>query len=390
MASQHSYDFRSSLLRSYCILGCVLFLGTPLSQAQDRWVYFGTYTGKNSQGIYVSRFDPRTGALSSPELAAESTHPSFLAIHPTRRFLYAVNEIGDFQGKKQGAVSSFAINPSTGKLSLLNQQPTGGGAPCHLVIDKRGGTVLVANYSGGSVSSFPVAQDGSLKAPASFIQHQGSGPNKSRQEAPHAHGIYLDPQQKWAAVPDLGLDRVLIHRFDPRSSRLVQHDAPLARLTPGCGPRHFAFHPTRPFGFSLNELDSTVTVLGWDSQRGQLVAGVSVSTLPAGWTGSSHTAEVFLHPNGRYLYASNRGHDTIAVFQVDRRHGSLTLIQHQSTEGRTPRGFGIDPDGRWLLAGSQGSDTVSVFSLNPKSGLLSPTGSPVKVGSPVCVEFLER
>jgi len=360
------------------------------SRQGEMLVYFGTYTGKKSKGIYVSRFDAGTGKLAAPELAAEIASPSFLAAHPKGRFLYAVNEVGNFEGKKSGAVSAFAIDAATGRLSLLNQQPSVGSGPCHLIMDKAGRNVLIANYGGGSVASLPVQRDGSLKPASSFVQHTGSSVNKGRQEAPHAHGIYLDPAGRFAFVPDLGLDKVLVYRFDAGQGTLTANDPPSAPVAPGSGPRHFAFHPKGRFAYVINEMVCTVTAFACDSKRGSLTEIQTLSTLPAGESvkpGYS-TAELFTHPSGKFLYGSNRGHDTIVVYAIDQKSGRLTLVEHVSTQGKIPRSFGIDPAGRWLLAANQNSDSVAVFRIDAKTGRLTPTGQTIEVGAPVSVTFV--
>jgi 6-phosphogluconolactonase len=362
------------------------------SKSSETLVYVGTYTGKKSKGIYVSRLNTATGKLSDAELAAETISPSFLAAHPKGGFLYAVNEVSDFAGKKSGAVGAFAIDAATGKLSLLNQQPSVGSGPCHLVTDKTGRNVLIANYGGGSVAVLPVAKDGSLQPASSFIQHTGSSVNKSRQEAPHAHGIYLDPANRFAFVPDLGLDKVLVYGFEAAKGSLAANEPAAAQVAPGSGPRHFAFHPRGRFAYVINEIACTVTAFACDPKRGALTEVQTLSTLPAGETvkpGYS-TAELYAHPSGKFLYGSNRGHDTIVSYAIDGRTGKLTLLGHASTQGKIPRSFGIDPSGQWLLAGNQNSDTVVVFSIDAKTGRLTPTGQSIDVGAPVSFAFVPR
>ena len=348
-------------------------------------VYFGTYTGKKSKGIYVSRFDAASGKLTAPELAAEIASPSFLAAHPKANFLYAVNEVSDFEGKKAGAVSAFAIDAATGRLSLLNQQSSVGPGPCHLIADKAGKNMLIANYGGGSVAVFPVQKDGALKPASSFLQHSGSSVDKGRQEAPHAHGIYLDAANRYAFVPDLGQDKVIVYRFEAGQGTLVVNDPPSVSVAPGSGPRHFAFHPNGRFAYVINEMVCTVTAFACDPKRGALTEIQTLSTLPVGESvrpGFS-TAELFAHPSGKFLYGSNRGHDTIVVYAINGKTGKLTLVEHTSTQGKIPRSFGIDPTGKWLLAANQNSDSVVVFGIDAKTGRLTPTGRTVEVGAPV-------
>ena len=351
-------------------------------------VYFGTYTGAKSKGIYLSTFDPATGSLSSPVLAAEIRSPSFLALHPTGRFLYAVNEINNFQGEPGGAVTAFAIDPATGLLRQLNQASTLTDGPCHLVVDSTGQNVLAANYGGGSVVVIALEPDGRLGAHGSSIQHRGSSVNPQRQQGPHAHGIYLDAANRFAFVPDLGLDRVMIYRFDAAAHSLAPIDPPpYAAVKPGAGPRHFAFHPNGRFAYVINELDSTITAFSYDAARGRLTELQTVPTLPTEFKGQSSTAEIAVHPNGRFLYGSNRGHDSLAVFAIDSATGKLTFVQHEPTQGKTPRNFALDPTGAFLLAANQGSDNVVVFRIDAGSGKLSPTGKTIEVGAPVCVTF---
>jgi 6-phosphogluconolactonase len=353
-------------------------------------VYIGTYTGAKSKGIYVSRFDAATGKLGTPQLAAETASPSFLAIHPGHRFLYAANEVGDFNGKKSGAVSAFSIDSTSGKLSALNQQPSGGDGPCHVSVDATGKSVLVANYGSGSVEVLPVRQDGSLDAPTTFVQHHGSSANPQRQEGPHAHFITTDAGNRFAVACDLGLDQVLVYKFDAANSSLVANAPPSASVAPGSGPRHLAFHPGGRYAYVINEIKCTVAVFSYDANRGTLTELQTLSTLPDGESVKPDfsTAEIEAHPSGKFLYGSNRGHNTIVVFNVNEKTGKLTRVENVSTEGKTPRSFGIDPTGRYLLAANQDSDSVVVFRLDQATGRLTPTGGRVEVGAPVCVTFV--
>jgi 6-phosphogluconolactonase len=354
-------------------------------------VYFGTYTtGAKSKGVYVSRLDPASGTLSPPQLAAEASSPSFLAVHPTGNFLYTVNEVNTFGGKPTGSVSAFAIDRKSGLLKQLNQQSSEGAGPAHLIVDKDGLNVLVANYGGGSVAVLPLGKDGKLKSASALVQHTGSSVNPQRQKEPHAHSINLDPANRFAYVADLGLDKVLAYRFDARNGLLTLNNPPSASVQPGAGPRHLAIHPSGRFAYVINELNCTITAFNNDSAKGELKELQTISTLPAkqamqsGFSG----AEVQVHPSGKFLYASNRGHDSIAVFAIDQNTGRLTYVENEPTQGSTPRGFGIDPDGGYLLAGNQRSDSVVVFRIDPQSGKLAPTGTKIEVGAPVCVKFV--
>lgn len=355
---------------------------------QKMRVYIGTYTGPVSKGIYVSELNLATGALSKPEVAAEVANPSFLAIHPSRKFVYAVNEVSDSDGKKTGAVSAFAVDGETGKLKLLNHQSSQGTGPCHLVVDQAGKNVLVANYGGGSVASLPISADGKLGEATSAIQHKGSSVNKQRQESPHAHSINIDAANRFVVAADLGLDQVLVYKFDPAAGKLTPNDPPFAKVADGAGPRHFAFHPTGKSAYVINELGNTVTTFEYDANKGTLNPVQFISTLPEKFEGKSYTAEVVAHPSGKFIYGSNRGHDSIAIFTVDASSGKLTAAGHQPTGGKTPRNFAIDPTGTYLLAENQGSDSIVVFRVDLQTGLLKETGHRVDVPSPVCARFI--
>jgi len=350
-------------------------------------VYFGTYTGKESKGIYVSELDLKTGALTEATLAAETTSPAFLAVHPSRKYLFAVSEISNFEGKKTGAVAAYAIDAKTGTLTLLNKQSSQGAGPCHLTVDKTGKAVLVANYGAGSVASLPIGDDGKLGEAASAIQHKGSSVNKGRQESPHAHSINMDPANNFAFAADLGLDQVLIYKFDAGKATLTPNDPAYGAVAPGSGPRHFAFHPTGKYAYVCNEMTSGITAFAYDATKGALTAIQTLSTLPEPVKGNS-TAECQVHPSGKFVYVSNRGHDSLAIFTIDQATGKLTAAGHQKTGGKTPRNFGIDPTGQFVVAANQGTHDVHVFRVDGNTGQMTAVGQPIKVGSPVCVRFV--
>lgn len=364
---------------------------TNTANAKELLVYFGTFTKKGGKGIYVSRLDLATGKLSAPELAGETTNPGFLAIHPNDKFLYAVGELNPPADKTtSGAVNAFSIDSKTGKLTFLNQQPSSGRGPAHLTVDKSGKCVLVANYGGGSISAIPIQKDGRLGKPTASIQHVGSSVNPQRQKQPYAHSINVDPKNNFAFVADLGMDKVMIYKLDAEKGTLVANDPAFASVTPGAGPRHFAFHPNGKFAYVINEMSCTVTAFSYDAKRGELKSLQSISTLPEGQKvepGLS-TAEVQVHPSGKFLYGSNRGHDSITAFAIDEKTGKLKPIQNESTQGKVPRNFGIDPTGKFLLAANQDSDTVVVFRIDQKTGHLVATGQKLDVPTPVCVKFL--
>jgi 6-phosphogluconolactonase len=359
-------------------------------ESKEEFVYFGTFPRTGSKGIYVSRLDLSSGKVSEPELAAETKGPGFLAIHPNHKFLYAVGDPDKAFEKPSGAVSSFSIDSKTGKLTLLNQLSSVGKGPAHLSVDRSGKCVLVANYGGGNIAALPIQADGRLSEATTFIQHTGSSVNPQRQKEPHAHSINVSPDNKFAFVADLGLDKIMIYKLDPAKGTLVANNPPSASVNPGAGPRHFAFHPDGKFAYVINEIQCTVTGFSYDAKRGDLKEIQTVSTLPEGVAVQNgfSTAEVQVHPSGKFLYGSNRGHDTIAVFELDAKTGKLKLVQNESTQGNIPRNFGIDPTGQFLLAANQNTDNVTVFRIDSKTGRLSPTGQKLSVLMPVCVKFL--
>ena len=342
-------------------------------------LYVGTYT----ENIYLVRMDRRSGELVRVGAVNAGANPSFLSIHPNGRVLYAVNEL-----EPTGAVSAFAIESGTGALTRLNEQPSGGGAPCYVSVDRSGRAALVANYAGGSVALLPIGPNGAL-APAHVVQHTGKGPNAERQEAPHAHCILPDPSNRFALAADLGADRVFVYHLDLEGRSLRHIEEGDAVMRPGAGPRHIAFHPTLPLVFVADELDSTVATLRFDPERRTLSPVDTRSTLPAGWTGTNYPADIHVAPNGRRLYVSNRGHNSIAVFSVAESTGSgaLALEQVVSTEGDWPRNFSLDPSGRWLLVANQRSDSVVVFGRDQDNGRLTPTRQRLALPSPVCLRF---
>ena len=358
------------------------------NQGDTLYLYVGAYTTSESEGIYVYRMQPATGALELASTADAGENPSFLAIHPQRRFLYAVNEISEFEGKPAGSVSSFAIDRSNGELTFLNRKSSVGDGPCHLIVDNTGNYVLAANYGGGSVCMLPIQDDGALGDATDFVQHEGSNADSGRQSAPHAHSIVADPANRYAFSPDLGLDKILSYKLDLAAGKLVPNDPPYAAVESGAGPRHFDFHPNRRFAYVINELDSTITGFTYDEANGALSEIQTISTLPDDFEGKSYTADVHVHRSGRFLYGSNRGHDSIAIFKIDETSGELSVIGHEPTQGEAPRNFGLDPSGTFLLAANQNSDTIVTFRINQETGLLDPTGQVTEASAPVCLQFV--
>jgi len=381
---------RPSFFLLSAVLAPLLFPSGVFGVEHDYLAYIGTYTRNNSKGIYVFRFDSSTGKLTPIGLAAESNNPSYLAIHPNHRFLYAAIETGDFEGKNSGAVAAYSVDRTTGKLAFLNQVPSHGTAPCHVMVDKTGKNLLVANYDSGSIAVFPIGADGKLGEASAAIQHHGSSVNKERQEGPHAHCIMPSPDNRFALVADLGLDEVLIYRFDASKGSLTPNDPPFGKTPAGAGPRHFAFSENGKFVYVINEIQCTASTFAYDAKRGALRLLDTISTLPDGYkvTDADSTAELRVHPSGKFVYGSNRGHDSIAVFAVDSASGTLKPVERVSTQGKTPRGFEIDPTGSYLIAANQDSDSLVVFQIDRNTGKLTPTGQKIEAYVPVDVEFV--
>ena len=386
MSSTRGLCFLAAGLTALFAVPIESFAQQTRNGASKQRVYVGTYTDGQSKGIYRFDFDAASGEASGLTLVAEASNPSFLAFDPTRSYLYAVSEVETVKGVKGGGVTGFKVDKATGALTRLNSESTKGGGPCHLIVDAAGKNVLAANYGGGSVVVRPIGEGGTLKPASSFVQHKGSGPNPARQKEPHAHSVNLDAANRFVFVADLGLDKVLVYEFNPTIGVLTPNDPPAASTAPGSGPRHFAFRPDNTAAYAIDELDSTVTVFGYDKGRGTLSPVQKISTLPAGFSGTNYPADVHVHPNGKFVYGSNRGHDSIASFQV-RSNGGLTPTGHQGQGVKNPRNFGIDLTGRFLLVANQDGDTVEVFRIDPESGTLKPTGNSIKSPKPVCLQF---
>src|ERR1700694_4975375 len=350
-------------------------------------VFVGTYTTKTeSKGIYGFEVDADTGKLTPKGVAAETLDPSWVAVHPSGKFLYAANEAG-----KRSAVSAFAVDAKSAKLTLLNQIPALGEDPCYLSFDKTGKYLLVANYSSGTIAVFPMRGDGRLGEHTALVKHQGAkGPNKERQEAPHAHWIETSPDNRFVLVGDLGLDEVLVYKFDATSGTLTPNEPPFARLKAGSGPRHAVFYPNGKFVFAVSELSSTATSFAYGAKKGTLKEIGTASTLPPGFSGRNDVAETAVHPNGKFLYVSNRGNDSIAILSIDPGNRTLAPAGGIPTGGKEPRHFAIDPSGKFLLAENQFSNSVVVFKIAPATGGLTPTGQVVEVPSPVAIAFLRE
>lgn len=377
--------------RQFLRAGGIGLLGAIASRThawsnQPRVLYVGTYTSGKSEGIYGYHFNPESGKLTR-FTSISSINPSFLAIDRTKRYLYAVNEMGQYAGKPGGGVSAYKIERGTGNLYLLNEQATQGADPCHLSIDNKKSLLFVANYTGGSVSVMQLRSDGTLGLVMDIEQHKGSGP-KEQQKGPHAHCIILDRFERHALAADLGIDKVMIYRFDRATGKLTAAQQPFAELQAGAGPRHLTLHPTGRFLYVINELDSTMTAFRYNEVNGTLAHIDTVSTLPSDFSGVSYCADVHVSPSGKFLYGSNRGHNSIVVYEIDPLSGKLKLVQHVSTQGNWPRNFTIDPSGRFLLVANQRSDNVVTFSIDPRTGRLAPADYIEEIPSPVCLKFL--
>lgn len=368
------------------LLIALLLMSIVTSSAKELLVYFGTYTKASSKGIYVGRFDTATGKLGELTVAAEASNPSFVALSPDRRFLYAVSEGAGmtFNDKPSGTVLAYSIDAGTGALTLINSAASAGRGPCHLTVTPDGKAVLVANYSEGTVALLPVQTDGGVGAPASVDQHTGKSVHPSRQKGPYAHSINVTADGRFAFAANLGTDKIYTYRVDTAASTLTRVSE--VELTPGSGPRHLALAPDARHAYVINELANTITTFSLDTQTGALIASQTVPTLPADFT-TGTTAEVVVSADGRFVYGSNRGHDSLAVFSVDAATAALTPAGHVSTQGRTPRNFSLSPDGRWLIAANQDGNSLVVYAIDAKTGQPAPTGQVVELGSPVCVRF---
>ena len=349
-------------------------------------VCFGSYSTPDKESVHLFQLNLQDGSLKKLNAVDGLSNPSFLKIHPNGKYLYTVNEVSTFDGKKSGGVTAFALDVNGGKLNKINQQPSGDTGPCHLTVDATGKYVLVAHYGGGSTSVLPIKIDGSVGAVVSQIKHKGSSVH-SRQKAPHAHAVHVGPNNKFAFAPDLGIDKVLVFSFDENTGAIAETKFDGAKLEPGSGPRHFDFHPDGKFAYVINEIKQTVTAFRYNAKRGRLRTLQTLSTVPHPVDGNS-TAEVLVHPTGQFLYGSNRGHNSIAMFRINKKNGKLTALGHESTRGSTPRNFGIDPTGQFLLAANQQSDNVTVFRINQETGKLKFTGNEIKLSKPVCVRMI--
>lgn len=346
-------------------------------------LYIGTYTDGDSEGIYLYKLDVTTGELVPVSTTSDIENPSYLAFDPKKRFLYAVAEVTDLNGKSTGAVNAYSVDQKSGALTFLNSQITEGGAPCYVHVDKSGKTVLVANYVGGNVASFPINENGHLGAASDVFVHKPAGKNDEKQQS-HAHCFVTDPQNNFALAADLGLDQIFVYKLD-ENGRLAPNEPHRISTKSGAGPRHLTFHPNGKYVYVINELNSTMSAFSYDKDAGILTELQTISTLPSDFKGESNCADVHVSPNGKFLYGSNRGHNSIVVYKIDQNTGKLNLVQHVSTQGNWPRNFTIDPSGRMLLVANQRSNDIFTYKIDSKSGKLKATGKQANVPSPVCL-----
>ncbi len=391
MTAKHHLWFKAGT----CIMLATVFsfaLPTGAAAQEDvetppHWlVYIGTHTWGDSEGIYLLHLDTETGELETVGLAAEANNPNFLALHPTEPLLYSVGQMTDEDGNTVGALNAFAIDTETGLLELLNQHPSVGQGPCHITVDPPGRHAMAANYSSGCAVVASLEEDGSLGETTAHVEHEGSSVHE-RQQGPHAHAVDLAPDGRFLFVTDLGIDQIRIYRYDDEDGSLEPNDPPYAETAPGAGPRHFTFHPSGEYAYVINELDNTITAFNYDAETGALETIHTVPTLPDDFEEENTTAEILVHPSGRFVYNSNRGHHSIAAFSIDEQSGELTPIGHTSTRGETPRNFNIDPSGQFLLAANQDTHNIAVFRIDQETGELEFTGSEAEIDSPVCVTF---
>ncbi len=357
------------------------------TQVQDQfYLYVGAYTQEEDEGIYLYKFNSNEGSLNYLNTTEGVINPSYLAINTKRNLLIAVNETEDFEGKKSGAVTSFSIKPSDGSLEKISQVASGGSSPCYVSINKNASSAFVANYTGGNVSVFPILSNGVLQSYSDLKQHIGSGPVKGNQNSPHAHAIVLSPDEHFAIVEDLGIDKVMSYAINEKEGKLDLKNE--FELAPGSGPRHLVFHPNKKLVFVISELNSTISSYTYDAKSGKLTQVMSVSTLPEGFEGANSCADIHVSPDGRFLYGSNRGHDSIVIFAIDKKTGNLDFVDHRSVNGKTPRNFIIDPTGKFLLVANQNSNNIVVFKIDRETGKLKTNGEEVKVSKPVCLKMM--
>lgn len=363
----------------------------PSQDGKSPRIFVGTYTEpeqSTSEGVYVYRMDPTSGQLTFESIIKNVINPSYLTVHPQTGHLYTVNEKGTFEGKPAGGVTALSLDPETGEFHLLNKQSSAGEDPCYISIEQTGRFALIANYTSGSLAMLPIESDGNLSAASEVIRHSGSSIHPERQDSPYAHCILPDPTNRFAVAVDLGIDKIIVYRMDLDAGRLHEHAE--AKVEAGSGPRHLIFHPNGQYAYVICELNSTLIAFHYDPEDGTFEEVQSIRTLPQGFDGKNSCADVHITPNGNHLYASNRGHDSLACFAIDADSGQLTLQDHITSGGREPRNFAIDPGGKFLLAANQNSNNIVTFLIDPAMGQLSRTEAEVEVPMPVCIKFARR
>jgi 6-phosphogluconolactonase len=367
------------------ILASIIACTYLSAQSKENYLLVGTYTSSGkSEGVYVYKFNSETGD-ATPVSSAVTSNPSFLSVSPNEKFVYAVHEV-DRTGNG-GSISAFTFNKKKGKLDLINQEPSGGDHPCYVQVDKTGKWIFVANYTSGSLSVLPVNKKGGLGQATTAIQQTGSGPNKQRQEKPHVHCTVISPDNKWLFASDLGTDKVMIYSFDAKTGKLTEAKQPFYAARPGAGPRHFTFHPNGKYAYLTEELSGHVVVFNY--KDGQLTETQRISTTPEAEVGFAGSADIHVSPDGRFLYATNRGDfNTIATYRVDSSTGHLSVISYQSVLGKAPRNFNFDPGSNFLLVANQDSDEIVIFKRDKETGVLTDSGKRIKVGMPVCIKWI--
>jgi 6-phosphogluconolactonase len=379
-----------------CAAAAALLALSTAARADDLNVLVGSGLSGPTRGFRLTHLNTDTGTLSPPTLAVPSDHCSFFAITPDAKHLYTTNEVSTFGGvPHMGAIAAYSLDPKTAQLTLLNQQPSGGESPAYISLDKTGHFVLVANYAGnavpgegGTIAVFAIKPDGSLGDRTGFDQHKGTGPNPSRQRQAYAHSIITDPSNKFALSADLGLDKIFVYKFDQTTGKIAPNDPPFAAVKAGSGPRHMSFHPTGKALYVAQEMGSMITAFNWDSDKGILTPIQEISMLPADFKGNSTAAEIRVFPNGKWLYASNRGHDSIAQFAIDPVTFQLTFVGTTPSGGQTPRNFEFSPDLKWMLVANHGNNTLAAFKIDPATGKLTQSGTPLAIESPFCTRFI--
>lgn len=365
------------------------FIAMGQGSTDKQLLLIGTYTKTSSEGIYLYEFDSKNGQLQPVGVAKQVDNPSYLVVAPNGKQVYSVNEVG---ASRKGSVSAFTLDRKAGLLTFIGKQPAGGDGPCYINTDRQGKFVVVGNYASGSLSALPIQADGNIAAPTQTIQHTGSSIHKSRQEAPHVHCVEFSPEQRYLYVPDLGTDKVNIYKFDPAATQPLQPASPAYVDFPGgSGPRHLVFHANGKWAYVIHELDGKISVFNYQPQTGSLDRIQAITTLPAGFTGTISGADIHIAPDGKFLYASNRGTlNDIVIYRIDAQSGKLTYVDRHSSGGKTPRNFTIDPSGHFLLAANQDSDNVVVFKRDVTTGKLTATGHEIKIAMPVCLKMTSR